>query len=411
MGRMGTFRARRFTQMKSLLVHYEDYPWDVRIEKFLAVLADCCDEVHLVARNRLRRPLIEQTGRVTYHRLRPLSVNGRWGEILSNPAFLNPRWFRRIGEVASTVVPDFIIVRDLPLVLAARHWATRLGCPLIFDMAEDYPAMFSAYRPWETAGERLLNLVLRNEYLARMVELASVKAADHILVVAEEQRDRLHRLGVPLEKITLVRNTPLLERYTPKTSESSSMAVIYVGELHHMRGLDCAIRAMGRLARSGVPATLRLLGVGKTEAALRELAAREAPENVIFEGWVAPERVPEELRNSDIGLVPHQRNTFTSTTIPNKLFDYMASAIPVVTSDAEPLKRVVTEADCGISFPSEDDAALAEALLVLRSPDLRRRLGENGRRAVEQRYNWSADAENLRAAVLQSVVSRPSRQS
>jgi glycosyltransferase involved in cell wall biosynthesis len=393
---------------KALLIYYEDYPWDVRVEKFLGALADCCDQVHLVARNRQRRPIREKADLAVYHRLRPLSSNGMWSSLLDSPAFFNPRWFRRIGEVTRETNPDVLIVRDLPLAIAAHYWAKRARIPVILDMAEDYPAMFSAYRPWESFRERSLNLVLRNESIARLVEIVSVRWMDHILVVTEEQRDRLVRSGVAINKISIVGNTPLAPMHgiNHYNNPSAALKVIYVGEVHHMRGLDTAIRAMGRLAREMPPIQLRVLGTGKTESKLRELAKQMAPDNVIFEGWVDPKRIPEELQRSDVGLIPHYRSRFTDTTLPNKLFDYMAAGIPVLASDAEPLKRIINETRCGVVFGSADEKSMAEALMTLRDPDLRRRLGANGRRAVETRYNWNVDAKILQQVIAKCIGTR-----
>lgn len=389
--------------MKVVLVHYDDYPWDVRIEKFLRVLENLCDEVHLITRNRKRLPIHQRIGSIIVHRLRPLPSIDNWTTLLDSPAFLNPRWFHRIGEVVTQVEPSIVIVRDLPLALACRYWARRVGAPLIFDMAEDYPAMFSAYHPWETIRERLVNLILRNERLARTVERISIRTADHLLVVTEEQRDRLVRSGVSEDKITIVRNTPVTFSCTANHNGSRAPKVIYVGEVHHMRGLDCAIRAIGRLVRNARNIYFRILGTGKTEAALRKLAAREAPQNISFQGWVDHSQLPAELASSDIGLIPHQCNKFTSTTVPNKLFDYMAAGLPVVASATTPLARLIEETKCGLVFPSGDDGALAEALESLYDPNRRRRLGTNGREAVERRYNWTVDGGVLRNTVIDCI--------
>lgn len=380
-----------------VLVHYEDYPWDVRIEKFLGVLTSAFADVHLLARNRKHLPEREMLGEVTCHRLPPVAG------LAQVPAFFNPVWFRKIGTVVKAVKPSLLIIRDLPLVLAGRYWANRLNIPLIYDMAEDYPAMFSAYHPWESRRERAVNLVLRNELLARMVERKSVHAADHILVVTEEQQARLQNMGVPAEKITVIRNTPVTIPEIRRPAPNPELQLIYVGEVHHFRGLDCAIRAVGRLVRKGMRVRLKLLGRGKTEDVLKALAAQEAPANVDFLGWVEPAEAQRAVARADVGLVPHVRNPFTDTTVPNKIYDYMGAGLPVVTSDPRPLKRLVEETRCGLVYPSGDDAAMAAAIERLGDTELRRELGANGAREVRQRYHWAVDAEVLRARLLESA--------
>jgi spore maturation protein CgeB len=66
-------------------------------------------------------------------------------------------------------------------------------------------------------------------------------------------------------------------------------------------------------------------------------------------------------------------------------------------TDMPPVRRVIEEVDCGIVYRSPDEGV--EALARLRNEALRSRLGENGRRAVLDRYRWDHDAATLVRAV------------
>ncbi|WP_394295684.1 glycosyltransferase [Candidatus Halobonum tyrrellensis] len=86
----------------------------------------------------------------------------------------------------------------------------------------------------------------------------------------------------------------------------------------------------------------------------------------------------------------------TATTVPHKLFQYMAMGRPVVASDLPPLRAVVADADAGLLAPAGDAGAWADAFETLRAdPAARERYGANGRRAAVDRYNWARDAERL----------------
>jgi glycosyltransferase involved in cell wall biosynthesis len=89
----------------------------------------------------------------------------------------------------------------------------------------------------------------------------------------------------------------------------------------------------------------------------------------------------------------------TNTTLPNKIFDYMALAKPVIVSNARALEDVVTDAGCGLVFRDGDPESLLSCLRQLQSVELRQRMGASGRRHVRERLNWSQDEVVLLDAV------------
>jgi len=83
---------------------------------------------------------------------------------------------------------------------------------------------------------------------------------------------------------------------------------------------------------------------------------------------------------------------------PTKMFEYMARGLPVVCSNFPLWSDIVGGADCGIAVDPRDATAIADAIRRLNEdPELSRRLGENGRRAVAERYNWEAELVKLEA--------------
>jgi hypothetical protein len=81
-----------------------------------------------------------------------------------------------------------------------------------------------------------------------------------------------------------------------------------------------------------------------------------------------------------------------------KMFEYMAAGLPFVASDFPLWRRIVEEADCGLLADPLDTAAIAAAMRRLTAdPAEARRLGANGRRAVETTYNWEREREKLLA--------------
>ena len=77
----------------------------------------------------------------------------------------------------------------------------------------------------------------------------------------------------------------------------------------------------------------------------------------------------------------------------------MAAGKPVVVSNAAPLERIVRQTQCGVVYKDYDNASLIAAIRTLEDPERRSILGENARRAVNERYNWSHDKRVMLDAI------------
>jgi glycosyltransferase involved in cell wall biosynthesis len=390
-------------QPSALLLWDADYPWDIRVEKFCETLAADGISMHVLARNLRRQPLREQAGSLTIHRLPSLPAwTGKLNDAVSFPAFVNPLWFARALATARQVDARLLIVRDLPLAPLAIWVGRLIGRPVVLDMAESYPEMIR--NVWLFGPRKIRNIILRNPRLASQVERYVIRRIDRILVVVEESRDRLIRLGADPARITIVSNTPDPTRFSParvpSLPRSDGLRLTYIGLLGYSRGLEGAIRGAARYASTGKRMTLEIFGTGKAETRLRQVVLAERAEaQVRFHGWLDNRELPRAIAEADVCVVPHRDCPHWQSTIPNKLFDYMAAGKPVLVSDVRPMARIVGETEAGLVFRDNDAEDFSRCLSRLEDPALRQRLGQNGRRAVEARYHWEHDAGRLRQVI------------
>lgn len=381
-----------------------EYPWDVRAEKVSQALTAAGWGVDLVARNTGRRPLREELPEATVHRMPP----ARWlGDRLDRatmfPAFFNPRWRHLIERTALATAARAIVVRDLPLAPTAILVGRSLRIPVVLDMAENYPAMMRSL--WETGTQRPLDWVVRNPALVAAVERWTLRHIDHVLVVVEESGARLNALGLPASRITVVGNTPWARRLRdvpPRVhADRGPLRLGYLGLLERPRGIETLLRALARLRDAGEPVECTIVGDGMDRwrfEALADALQLTAPV-VRFTGRLPHAEALAAVADADIGLVPHLAVEAWNTTIPNKLFDYMAAGLPVVTSNARPAARIVEETGAGLVYDDTDDAGLAAAIRALRPAAERQRLGDAGRAAIASRYHFEQDAQRLHDAL------------
>jgi glycosyltransferase involved in cell wall biosynthesis len=271
------------------------------------------------------------------------------------------------------------------------------------DMAENYPAMMADI--WTDGRAKALDGLVRNPRIVAAVERRTLPHLDHIITVVEESSQRVVRLGVPEDRVSVVSNTPSVNSVVALSSRlpGEPLRIVYLGLIEKHRGVEELLAAMTELVTAAVEFVLEMVGDGRDYARLRQRAADlglTAP-RVVFHGRLPHADAIAVLRRGHVGIVPHHARESWNTTIPNKLFDYMAAGLAVVSSDAVPAARVIKETGAGLVFRSGDSRDLAEQLTRLLDIRTWERCRRMGREAVLSRYNWESDTR-----VLLDVVSR-----
>jgi glycosyltransferase involved in cell wall biosynthesis len=379
-----------------------DYPWDVRVEKVAASLVAAGHEVRLLCRNRAGRARAERDPS-GFEIVRLPALPGP----LSFPLFVNPVWVLALRREIARFRPDRLLVRDLPLAPLALALGGRWRIPVIADLSEPYPDSLRSRFAYERVP--FLTRLVRNPRAADFVERRVVRRLARALVVCPEAGARLERRGLPPGRWVEVGNTPRLASFAPKGAPTPELdgfegrfTLIFSGLLAGDRGLEVALDALARLGeRSSQRYALLIVGEGPIRAALAEHVRRLGLEqSVRLTGWIGHERLPDLIARANAGLLPFHSCSHINATLANKLFEYMALALPVIVSDVPPMVRVISETDCGLVFRHGDAADLARAIESLAAdPVAARRLGAAGAAAVRRRYHWEVDAARLTAAV------------
>ena len=164
------------------------------------------------------------------------------------------------------------------------------------------------------------------------------------------------------------------------------------------RGIQIMIDAIPNIIKNIPDFLFVVVGNGYATRQLKELMLKKRVQDyILWTGWVDHKNMFDYLKACKAGVIPHFTSDHVNTTIPNKIFDYMGLGLPVITSDAIPLKRVIEEEKCGIAFKSGDSADLARAILQMH--ESKEHFGENGKTSVFTKYNWEQDTKRLMKAI------------
>ncbi len=305
------------------------------------------------------------------------SAVGRLGWVIAYVANLKAwgRWAMKEVEA------DIWHAHDLPALEA------------ISPVLDKVTSVYDSHELYLEAGTpaRLPNVVRR---LLRWRESRLISRVDAVITVNPSiERELADRYGA---KATVVMNCPP----RPSVRAAGVMRrtlglgnrpiVMYHGGVSPDRGIEAMLHAMPLLPES---VYFVILGdgslVGVDDGDVRERVRRHPA--------VPVDELATWLVDADVGLVlfaPVELNNILAT--PNKLFEYMSAAVPVVVSRFPELERIVTETGCGITADPTQPNDVAAAIRSLLADDGRRReLGRNGFVAAQDRYNWEVQAERL----------------
>jgi glycosyltransferase involved in cell wall biosynthesis len=237
------------------------------------------------------------------------------------------------------------------------------------------------------------------------------RRAERVIAVTEGIEQGIIQAGIPASRIVFVPNGVDDDLFATLSSEGAEqvrceygwdgrLVALYAGTLARSDGLDAIVRAAAALT-DYQDLLVVFLGDGEVKPQLMTMANELQLSNVMFIPSQPKRRVPDFITAADVCLMPVKRDDFFRLSLPNKLFDYMAGARPVVAAvPPGEAQGLVERAGAGLVIPPEDEIKLAAALLDLRDdPQARQRYGQNGRRYVMEHYLRSHLAARLVSAL------------
>ncbi|MAO65709.1 MAG: hypothetical protein CL666_12000 [Balneola sp.] len=315
---------------------------------------------------------------------------------------------------------DVVHVHDLPWSDLGYRLSQHYKSKLIIDLHENYPAWQEDKKKLEDQLSNLRRyirpigsfLIKRNpEPLMKLVEKKyktpkrwekyeneMLRKSNKFIVVVEEALSRFENEPF-FKKGSVVSNTKIITEWNKKDLPliEDKIIISYMGSVQYLRGLDTAIKAMKYVDQNLYQ--LQIVGVipeSKIYSEFQDLIELHNINNVQLINYLEDEQKAfEYIYKSHIGIIPHRSSGLTETTVPHKLFMYMATGRPVLVSDVAPLSRIVNETKSGLVFKSGDPRSFAKTLKKLSSEEKLKMYSENARLSVENKYNWSQDEKKL----------------
>ncbi len=274
----------------------------------------------------------------------------------------------------------------LPLALKLK----KNGKKVIFDSHEDYISTIKG----KTYIPRILRGIVSNFY--RIYELYVCRKIDAVVCCYHWTKERLNKYN---KKCLLIFNFPIVTFNRPILDKSNAIKyVVYAGGISSQWNHETVIAALKKCIN------IRYLLAGKChDEYLDKLKTISGWEKVDFYGQIPYEKIINELYPKafcGIALLGYiaQTKGKVGNLSNTKLFEYMMIGMPVICTDFELWEGIIKKWDCGISVNPYDSASVADAIKYLAdNPDKAKEMGENGRLAVLEEFNWGIEEKKLLA--------------
>lgn len=289
--------------------------------------------------------------------------------------------------------PDFIYDRYITFN-AGAIWAGRLyGIPVVLEV--------NAPLAFERSAESDERLFFKK--LAFSLEKYICSHAGMTIVVSTPLKDYLESTGVPVGKCFVMPNGVNQYTFTPKEKNSAimkslgikdkSIIIGFTGILRPWHGLELVIEATAALKSSGRRIFLLIVGDGPIRLQIENmLIEMNLADDSLITGRIGHDVVADYINLFDIAVSP--KATFYAS--PMKIVEYMAMGKAVVAPDSSNFRDMIDDGVNGSLFSNDNGKTLIETLEILYDSEmLRQNLGNEARRKVESRLNWTWNAREV----------------
>jgi glycosyltransferase involved in cell wall biosynthesis len=314
---------------------------------------------------------------------------GRFNRILNAPG--------RVLAHALALDADLYHLHD-PELIPIGLKLKRLGHHVVFDSHEDVPKQMLS-KPY--LNKSALWFISKT---FSVYEAWACAKLDGVIAATPFIRDKFLSIN---HNTVDINNFPLLHELEQQTSWADKRAeVCYVGGISKIRGIQEVCAAMGQV-KSGS----RLNLAGRFDEPALEQAVRALPgwQRVNDVGFLDRAGVRDVLGRSMAGLVTFLPAPNHIDAQPNKMFEYMSAGIPVIASDFPLWRKIIVGNDCGLLVDPLSPTAIAQAIdFLVSNPAEAQRMGANGRKAVNECYNWVVEEQKL-FAFYERTLSQPDK--
>lgn len=263
-----------------------------------------------------------------------------------------------------------------------------------------------------TNAEILYTLYTRDEYLLPLLQKFSKYAVweahtlpknkkhylkywqrcKKIIAISQGLKDELVRLGVDENKIIVAPDGVDLKNYELRIKNQElrkklglpldKKIILYTGHFYKWKGVQVLADAAKKLPE------YFFVFIGGGDHKFEGFKQKNKRDNILYTGYKKPEEIPYYLKSADVLVLPNSlKDAKSKYTSPLKLFEYMASGVPIIAADLPVIKEILNNENA-IFFQPDNLQDLADKIkILLQNKELADKISTQALRDVQQ-YTW-----------------------
>ena len=301
------------------------------------------------------------------------------GDISGNRIIRMIKVTRQIYKVALSVECDIYHIHDpelLPYCLKLK----KLGKKVIFDSHESYSDTILEKKYLPKITRKFISFIFKKyfKYVAKRI--------DSVICCYHQTKESLekHNTHTPL-----VFNFPIVNE--SKFEYTKGNKICYAGGLMEQWNHHIVSDAIN-------DSNVKYIIAGKKTPYIDNLILNNS--NINYIGFMPFDEIYELYKNSQIGICIldyiKQCNGNTGNLSNTKFFEYLMAGLPIICTDFTLWKQIIDEYNCGICVnPNNTQEVRGAIMYLLNNYEIAKSMGENGRRAALEKYNWSTQEKIL----------------
>lgn len=226
-------------------------------------------------------------------------------------------------------------------------------------------------------------------FQAMIMENISAKISDYFITCSSPLKDFYLSKGISKDNIEIITNSVDTELFKPKTEKeekNTRFNVTYAGGFQEWQGIDILLGCANLLNDKDI--TFRIIGFRKENYELKKSIQNYLGDKCELIDSLPRKKLVEYLNESDVLIIPREKNNALNMAFPTKFAEYVSCGIPIILTNVSEAAKLVKEYECGIVCESSPDS-LAEAIIKIKNLNAEEwmKMGKNGRKLAKYRLD------------------------